>query len=459
MKKERLSALLFAIALAAIVCILGYGGTALYHIQREAVRMQVVGAMQEVAKKMQKQDLTIINNLAGALDDEDMNEKTAFAAGITGNTGMMRVWFDENELASLKQQKEQEERTGKPVLKLDKNYMKANNIQYHPQQAEGIQQFDSMFGIALQQERLNISYNIHRQTPTDTVFSNAAYQYASPFFILSFFKPQVYRIDFSIAPVTVLRKLSAYILVCAVLLILLTAAYTFMHRSYRLQAQMARFRESLFSNVAHELKTPLSSLQLVVDSTAEGQPLSATHRGYAQAELTRMNLIVEKILAYGKMDAAQFELNKEVVDVDDIIRSAIQAMAPAIQLHSAVVSYNGIPGIRLAGDRVLLINTITTLIDNALKYNMNTPYIKINAQHTGGYLQLGVTDNGIGIEHEYYRYIFQPFFRIPTANLHDVKGHGLGLSLAAQVVALHNGSITVASNTHGSTFIINIPIA
>jgi Signal transduction histidine kinase len=457
MRKERLSTILFVVALCAVVCILGYGGRALYEIQRQAERTQVIALVQETARTMQEENVTTLNNLAGALEDEDMDEKTAFAAGITGNTGKMRIWFDDNQQASQQQEKKQEQTTGKQVLKIDKAFIQQNGIKYQPESDKGIQHFDSMFRRRLGEQQLSINYNIHKQTPKDTTYTDSNYQYSSPLFIVSFFKPQVYRIDFSIYPASFFNKLYAYIAVCCVLVGLLVAAYVFMRRSYRLQAQMARLRESLFSNIAHELKTPLSSLQLVVDSAAAGQPLSAQHKGYAQAELNRMNLMVEKILAFGKMDKDQFELNKEVVDMDEVVRNAIQAMEPAIQRHGAAVKYSGGAHTRITGDKVLLTNTITTLIDNALKYNRNIPEIIIGIQPAGSGMQLHVADNGIGIAQEYHKHIFKPFFRIPTGNLHEVKGHGLGLSLAAQVAALHRGSIGVASNANGSTFTIYLP--
>src|SRR5690606_32625211 len=113
-----------------------------------------------------------------------------------------------------------------------------------------------------------------------------------------------------------------------------------------------------------------------------------------------------------------------------------------------------------AGDRTLLINAITTLIDNAIKYNHRQPVIHIQLSMEGQEVIIEVADNGIGIAPAFYKKIFAPFFRIPTGNVHDIKGHGLGLSFAAQVIKLHGGVIMVASQQdEGSVFTIKLPVS
>src|SRR5690606_23906312 len=113
----------------------------------------------------------------------------------------------------------------------------------------------------------------------------------------------------------------------------------------------------------------------------------------------------------------------------------------------------------VVGDRTHLSNVFHNLIDNAMKYNIDVPQITINIKQKGSYVQIKVTDNGIGMSSDQIANIFTPFYRIPTGDKHDVKGFGLGLSYVKKVVTIHGGEIKVESEPgKGSTFIITLPV-
>jgi two-component system phosphate regulon sensor histidine kinase PhoR len=244
------------------------------------------------------------------------------------------------------------------------------------------------------------------------------------------------------------------------LLLLVTAAFVLYHKSYRMQMQMALFKESLFSNVTHEIKTPLSSLQLIINSFKE-QELSPKQKEYidfASTELERMNLLVEKILSFGKLNKEQFAVNKEILNVGGLIQKAVRIMNITADSKNAQITFVLQENCDLAGDEILLLNMLVSIIDNALKYAGDQPIIHIAVVSQKDAVKILITDNGPGIGAKYWQKIFEPFFRIPTGNEHTIKGHGLGLSFARQVAILHKGKISVESlPRQGSTFIITLP--
>lgn len=464
MKGIRLLKLGFTVIMLSLLVILAWSFRAFYNLQLTQESDRVVHAIKEAAAKTTEANM-ILNNLAGAMSAGDLEVKTAFAAGATGNTGKMREWFDEDRHLSdqkiaLQNKRAMTDTSVDTVIKVNKVFLQKRNVNYIPSAVKTIAHFDSLFKAALKNEKISIHYSIHKQSPDDTVFHNAAYNFSSPGFIINFYNPRIYRVDYTIATHSILMPMLPYIVAGILLPILLLLAFAYMLRAYRMQAQMHTFRESLFSNVTHELKTPLSSLQIIMETAQleADKPMPANHLHFATSELMRMKLTVDKIISFGRMNSEQFELDKELLDVNEVIQTAIEVMQTLAVQYKGEVSFAGGDKILLVGDKTLLVNTISTLIDNALKYNNGNPRITISAITDSSMVTITVADNGIGIGPAYRKKIFEPFFRIPTGNKHNVKGHGLGLSFAAQVVAFHHGSITVSSTDEGSTFTIQIPI-
>lgn len=446
-----------------LLAMVGWGGYVFYKWQTEAVAARVEYITKDISVLMQNDNLTHAN-LAGVMADAQIGEKAAFAAGATGNSGKMRVWFGTDQQLVDKQVAIQNFRArklgiGKEVIKLKKSQLASDKIRYTPSIVKPIGYFDSVFRRQLKGEHIVLRYKIHRISSADTGFTTS-YRYSSPAFILYFYDPKLYRLDFNVDAASVWPKLLPYFAGSAMLLALIIASYILFRRSYRIRSQMALFRESLFSNVTHELKTPLTSLQLIIESSLQQStaPTSQQYLGYARSELDRMKLTIDKILSFGKMSSDQFELNKTMVDLDAVIKEAVNTIAMLIETSGAVVNCNNLEHVRTAGDRILLVNSIATLIDNAIKYTTGKPYIEIGLKKGDGCAVIHIRDSGIGISPVYRKKIFEPFFRIPTGDVHNVKGHGLGLSFARQVVQLHNGNIAVESDGHnGSLFTIKLP--
>jgi signal transduction histidine kinase len=461
MKTMRWLPVLFFTLLTILVCMLCWGGYSFYLWQYRHKVQDVLEIADKAADETRESNM-ILNNLAGIKGDKDEAQKLAFAAGMLGNTGRMSVWFDEDEQRSQERIASQNKaarihKNGKEVFTVNDSFLKKHDVCFEPSAVKGIGHFDSLFRRGLNAGGLDVKYVIKRISP-DNRSLDSNYRNVSPFFIINYYDPKVFYLAFDISPAQIVPAVLPYAVTCFLVVSMLIASYMIWRKGARTQAQMSRFRESLFSNMTHELKTPLSSLQLILDMavTSEGNTLTKDHLLLATSELDRMKLTIDKILSVGKLNKEQLQLNKAVVDLNNVVTDAVKAMEMAIRKSGAVIKYDAAPKAQVAGDRTLLVNMVTTLIDNAIKYNRNTPAITMALHEAGDHMVLHITDNGIGIDPQYHRRVFEPFFRVPTGDVHEVKGHGLGLSFVAQVAELHDGDVKLANTPGGTTFTIKL---
>ncbi|HXS37834.1 MAG TPA: HAMP domain-containing sensor histidine kinase [Flavipsychrobacter sp.] len=331
------------------------------------------------------------------------------------------------------------------------------NKKYAPAGVKNLRYYDSFLRVQLKKAGLTVPYRIEKM---ERPIPHA--KWASGFFIIDFYDPIVYRVVYTLPPALLIKRLLPYTAMSIFLLLLVSAAFILYHKSYRLQLQTAQFRESLLSNVTHELKTPVASLQLIINSlrnNKESETKQQEYIGFADKELNRMKTLIEKILSFGKLNERQFDLNKEIINVAELIREAIEITSPLVANVCGTINFEQEANPELMGDRILLLNMIVNLVDNALKYSTNKPTIHVTLTADNEFAKISVADNGIGIPPQYHKKIFEPFFRVPTGNKYDTPGHGIGLSFVKQTVRLHKGTIVVNSRKEmGSTFIIRLPL-
>ncbi|MCC6280067.1 MAG: HAMP domain-containing histidine kinase, partial [Saprospiraceae bacterium] len=179
----------------------------------------------------------------------------------------------------------------------------------------------------------------------------------------------------------------------------------------------------------------------------------------AGMELNRLSLLVDKVLRISLFEKQEPELRSEPIDLKILVEEILHSMRLQFEKCRAQVQF--LPEgnfFALKGDRLHLVSVVYNLLDNALKYSTQHPEIRIGITHENQQLSLRVEDNGIGIPPAFQERIFEKFFRVPTGDVHDVKGHGLGLSYVAGVVRLHGGSIAVESRENaGTCFTIVLP--
>lgn len=177
-------------------------------------------------------------------------------------------------------------------------------------------------------------------------------------------------------------------------------------------------------------------------------------------ENKRLGMLVEEVLQSAALDRQAFKIKNDRVDVYRMIHDVINKMEITINDNHGRVTLDMNPDMNyfVNGDLVHLTNMMYNLVGNAIKYSVDKPVIHISLRNTDQFIIIRVSDKGIGIEKAHLKKIFDKLYRVPTGNLHDVKGFGLGLNYVKTIVNRHSGTIDVCSKIgKGSVFIVRIP--
>jgi two-component system phosphate regulon sensor histidine kinase PhoR len=237
-----------------------------------------------------------------------------------------------------------------------------------------------------------------------------------------------------------------------------------MYKNLRAQQKLMQIKNDFISNVTHELKTPVATVSVALEALKNFNALDDPKRtseylDIAQNELNRLTLMTDKILKTSVFEDKGVELKIEVVDLDVIISQVLASMKLVFEKRNTILNYSKTgTSFSLGGSREHLTNILYNLVDNGLKYSPEKSVLDIRLTNAGGKMQLVVRDEGIGISREYQKKIFEKFFRVPSGDVHNIKGYGLGLSYVASVVKSHGGEIFVESEPgKGSAFTIILP--
>jgi two-component system phosphate regulon sensor histidine kinase PhoR len=217
--------------------------------------------------------------------------------------------------------------------------------------------------------------------------------------------------------------------------------------------------------MTHEFKTPIATIALSTEVLKNPDIIRQPERllNYTtiiENENKRLKQHVERVLQMAKLDKETIELKKEPVNLHDVVQEVVSGMNAAlqekqIQLELSLSADNPV----LTADKLHITNVIYNLLDNAIKYSAENPTVRITVkQGEKKSVVLEVRDNGIGVKEDDQKRIFEKFFRVPTGNVHNVKGFGLGLNYVRQIVEAHRGKITLKSHLgEGCTFRIYLP--
>jgi two-component system phosphate regulon sensor histidine kinase PhoR len=230
------------------------------------------------------------------------------------------------------------------------------------------------------------------------------------------------------------------------------------------QKRMSDVKNDFINNMTHELKTPISTIglsseMLLRNDFSKDPEKLKRYAGIIFKENKRLENQVEKVLNVAKLDKDHLTLNKSVLDVHELIEEAKE------NFEFNQLSENGKISLELKAqndqlivDPVHITNVVYNLLDNAIKYSKKDPEITVRTRNDKKGLIIEVEDNGIGIKREELKLIFDRFYRVPTGNLHDVKGFGLGLYYVKLIIEEHGGTIQVKSSYgSGTTFSVWLP--
>lgn len=281
----------------------------------------------------------------------------------------------------------------------------------------------------------------------------------------SFIDPEYLIVYFPTQDRDVFKQMWPFLITSIVVILILTFSFYYIMVNNLKQKKLSLIKNDFISNMTHEFKTPISTISLASEMLGD-QSISQTpekkqrYLKMIRDENKRLSVLVESILQTSILDKGEFKLKLSEVDVHEIINTAINNTHLLInQRLGTVNTFLKAQNFKLQADRVHLTNIIFNLIDNAIKYSKEIPEITISTYNTAEGIMIQVKDNGIGISKENQRKIFDKFYRVPTGNVHNVKGFGLGLSYVLAVVLKHNGTISVNSDVgKGSTFSVHLPI-
>ena len=244
-----------------------------------------------------------------------------------------------------------------------------------------------------------------------------------------------------------------------VLVVSTTAVYQIIH-----QKKISEIKSDFINNMSHEFKTPIATINLAIDAIKNPKTMSKTSKvkdyiNVIKEENNRMLSQVEDILLISQLEKGLLPIKMGSVNINDIIKNSIYHVNLILQNKKGKieVEYNAYEP-NIIGNFDHLTNVLVNILDNALKYSENTPIIKIVTNSTEDDLQINIEDNGIGMDKSTKRLIFDKFYRKERGNIHDIKGHGLGLSYVKKIIELHKGKIELISKIkEGTKFIIKLP--
>ena len=231
------------------------------------------------------------------------------------------------------------------------------------------------------------------------------------------------------------------------------------------QKRLSELQKDFINNMTHEFKTPISSIKIAANVIKNDPGISKDERlsKYGQIivdQNERLNEQVEKVLNLARLEQDSFKLNLQSFNAADVLNTIVTS-------ENLKVTESGSGGIKIQevedciirADKLHFSNVIHNMLDNALKYCSTFPEVLVHAYKKGKVLAIEIKDNGIGINKEHFENLFKKFYRVPTGNVHDVKGFGLGLYYVHNICKAHGWKIDVSSNPgEGSTFTIRIPI-
>ncbi|SNS91608.1 two-component system, OmpR family, phosphate regulon sensor histidine kinase PhoR [Ekhidna lutea] len=248
-----------------------------------------------------------------------------------------------------------------------------------------------------------------------------------------------------------------------VLVILFCFGYSI--RTIVRQKKLSEMKNDFINNMTHELKTPISTVSLAVealnDKDIEQSSLRTKYIKVIGEENKRLGDQVEKVLQIAAIDRNDYNLKQEILHMSNMVKNAAEHIAMQVEQRGGRL--NMIEKAEkdvVQGDEMHLTNIILNLLDNANKYSPEAPNITLRTASDDEDFIISIHDKGIGMSREQQKHIFEKFYRVPTGDLHNVKGFGLGLAYVQRIVEAHGGSIHVDSEPgKGSKFSITLPLA
>ncbi|KGL63882.1 sensor histidine kinase [Polaribacter sp. Hel1_85] len=231
------------------------------------------------------------------------------------------------------------------------------------------------------------------------------------------------------------------------------------------QKKISEIKTDFINNMTHEFKTPIATINLALDSIKNPKIINDNDKvlRYVQMirdENKRMHTQVENVLRISRLEKNQIDISKETIDMHDTIEDAITHVSLLIADRKGTLDthFEAITS-EISGNEFHLTNVIVNILENALKYSEGAPKIEVFTETTNKFFVLKIKDEGIGMSKAVQKNVFDKFYREQKGNIHDVKGHGLGLAYVKEIVEKHHGTVFVESEKGvGSIFTVKLPL-
>ncbi len=242
---------------------------------------------------------------------------------------------------------------------------------------------------------------------------------------------------------------------------------TFSSSLYQLmrQKKISQIKTDFINNMTHEFKTPIATINLALDAIKNPKIINDNEKVKSYVKMIReenkrMHGQVEMVLRMSKLDKKQLDIRKEAVDAHDIITEAITHVnLLVLDKKGTIATHFEAIATEVLGNQFHLVNVLVNILENALKYSEGAPRIEVFTQSSSTNLIIKIKDQGIGMGKSAQKYVFDKFYREHKGNIHNVKGHGLGLSYVKEMVDDHHGKVFVESEKGiGSTFTVKLPL-
>jgi two-component system phosphate regulon sensor histidine kinase PhoR len=386
---------------------------------------------------------------------------------------------------------EQKYRQGLEALMEDTVVLEDNSLNYLEDVAKEMRQasipieqripkdnLDTLIKKELLNRNINIDYDfwVKLASKDSLLYSQAAHQtgssglsknvYKIPLFGNDIFRdPGLLFISFPNKNSLILGNMWATMASSAGLLLVLVFIFAYTIYAIIRQKKISEMKTDFINNMTHEFKTPVATIMIASEALKDPEIVEDKKRisrlaGIIYDENVRLGNHIERVLSIARLEKKELKLEHEELNVNDLILVVTDSMDLQLQKKNAIVDLQlNAANPVIFGDELHFSNVIYNLIDNANKYSAGIPKITISTRNTARHLYIEITDEGIGMTRDQTRRIFDQFYRVPTGNLHDVKGFGLGLNYVQDIITQMGGTIKVNSEKDkGTKFEISLPL-
>jgi two-component system, OmpR family, phosphate regulon sensor histidine kinase PhoR len=267
----------------------------------------------------------------------------------------------------------------------------------------------------------------------------------------------------------ILRNMSAMFASSGILVLVIMICFYVAVSTILKQKKLSDIKNDFINNMTHEFKTPISTIALATDMARENASAGYTaelparidrYLGIIREENRRLGTHVEKVLQMALLDKGEVKLKQSTVNMHDVIAKVLNSLSVQIEQRGGEVDLAFEASEELVqGDEVHLSNVLYNLVDNAIKYSPENLHLTVSTLNDNEGIRISVADQGLGLSRDQTQRIFDKFYRVPTGNLHNVKGFGLGLSYVKKMIDAHGGTVQVTSEPgQGSVFSVWLPL-